>query len=141
MCQIPSKCIHNSWIYSYPQGNHDKEVEPLEDISKVGKWLVFIDRNNIDRIWSDIKKATEKGTLGIEAKVSSKKQTDAFGNKKEHVICVYTKNLEDKDDVMRVRNQLRKLGINHKIPYKRDLDTVLGKYVRTTQTKISVYYD
>lgn len=142
MCQIPSKCTHSSWIYSYHPNFKDIESKLSKDDSlKTGKWLVFADIKNIDRIWRDIKKATEKGELGIEAKVSSKKQASAHKNRNEHVICIYTKNWEDKDDVMLVRDQLRRLGINYKIPYKRDLDTLAGKYVETTRTRISVYYE
>lgn len=32
-------------------------------------------------------------------------------NGKDYVICVYTYNYKDTKDVMRIRNQLRKLGI------------------------------
>lgn len=44
------------------------------------------------------------------------------------MICVYTYDYEDKDDVMRIREVLRDLGIRRPIIYKADEDTTKLKY-------------
>ena len=45
-----------------------------------------------------------------------------------HVICVFTENWTDKDDVMRVEKELRSLGVTGVIRYKPDLYTHLNLY-------------
>ena len=40
-----------------------------------------------------------------------------------YVICVYTLDWKDEEDVMRVKNALRAAGITQELKYKRDLDT------------------
>jgi hypothetical protein len=60
-----------------------------------------------------IKKATEDGLLGCSSKVAT-----ATSNSNVKVICVYTYDWTDEKDVMRVRSELKRLGIEKKIPYK-----------------------
>jgi len=57
------------------------------------------------------------------------------------VICVYTYDWTDESDVMRVRAELRNLGIVSKIPYKSDDDTLNGKYANTSNQRISKYFE
>ena len=45
-----------------------------------------------------------------------------------HMLYVYTYDWTDENDVKRNREELRKLGITNKIPYKADEDTLKGKY-------------
>jgi len=42
---------------------------------------------------------------------------------------------------MRIRDELRNLGIIAKIPYKSDEDTMIGKYRVRGHTRISKYYE
>lgn len=56
------------------------------------------------------------------------------------VICVYAYDYQDKRDVMRIRQELRKLGFTNKLAYKTDEDTIAGKYRFTVQSRISKYY-
>lgn len=52
-----------------------KKIEALQNKElKTGKWLLFVKREKVDKIWSRIRVATENGSLGIEAKVSTAKQ-------------------------------------------------------------------
>jgi len=44
------------------------------------------------------------------------------------VTCVYTKDCYDKVDVMRVREELKKLGYLRVLPYKPDSMTLAGEY-------------
>jgi hypothetical protein len=46
----------------------------------------------------------------------------------------------DEKDVFRVREQLRKLGIEKKLSYKTNEDTLAGKYRQTTGERIAKYY-
>jgi len=105
-----------------------------------GKWLVFVSRKDVDEVWEKIRAATEAGRLGISAKVSTAKPNPLSTNPEKHVICVYTPDWTDEADVMRVREELRRLGITGKIPYKSDEDTLKGKYAATGHRRIAKYY-
>lgn len=82
-----------------------------------GKWMVFAKSTQVDSLWSRIASATRAGTLGTAAKVSPKNDDD------RHVICVYNRDYTDEDDVDKVRNGLRRLGVRWKIGYKPDIYT------------------
>jgi len=58
---------------------------------------------------------------------------------KDGVICVYTYSLDDLQDVRRVRQALRELGVTWKIPYKLNAD--IGRYRIQGDTKISKLYE
>lgn len=124
---------------------HERLIEKGRKLKKgelkSGKWLIFVDRKNVDEVWGKVRSATEKGVLGIEAKVSSKLGADSSSEKSSHVICVYTHDWKDEKDVRRVREELRKLGVTQKIPYKADVDTIKGRYRALGHTKISKYYE
>ena len=108
-----------------------------EHTSHGGKWLVFVGSHNLSRIWNKIKIAVEKGKLGSLAKTSrAEHQSSSNG-----VICVYTYDWKDRQDVQRIREELRKLGIIRKISYKTDEDTVRGIYRANSSEKISKYYE
>lgn len=135
-CQNPSEATDEGyWLFA-----SRKKGEYPERGLKGGKWLLFANVNDIDELWAKIKKATEEGKLGAEAKVSTPKPKPAdIGHKKgEHVICVYTYDYTDEKDVKRIREELRKLGITNKIPYKSDDD---GRYAARGDKRISKYYE
>ncbi len=83
---------------------------------------------------------TEEGRLGNLAKVATAKPNSNASDSKTKVICVYTYNWADTDDVIRVREDLRRLGITWKIPYKADEDTDSGRYANQGAKHISKYY-
>jgi Bles03-like protein len=85
-----------------------------------GKWLIFVSRSRIDGLWDEVRRAVERGRLGHAAKVSTALPNPMSPDPKKHMICVYTGNEDDPTDVRRVRDALRQLGINWKIPYKSD---------------------
>lgn len=90
-------------------------------------------------MWEKIKVATKEGKLGIESKTSTAKPNqNATGPEK--VIIVYTRDWTDEKDVMRVRKELRNLGILNKIPYKKDVDSMAGKYKTRGYKRVSTYY-
>ncbi len=104
----------------------DTEPRQIED-ELAGKWLIFIPPENVDAVWRRIRDATVAGDLGISAKVStSKENPDSRDTRK--VIYVYTADWRDEDDVMRVRERLRGMGVTDRIGYKRNIETFRGEY-------------
>ena len=102
----------------------------------IGKWLVFRDRSEVDGIWKEIVAETKKGSLGTEAKVST-----LFQRKKQHVICIYTNDYLNSEDVFRVRKALRRLGLTDVLYYKPDIYTYLGIYSGTCSIRPWKYKD
>lgn len=120
MKEFPSSTHNKPWIYA--RSPH-KITGDLED---AGKWLIFASLKDIDSVWNTIRVATEAGDLGIASKVSTMYPTQYDPNQK--VICIYNQSYHDKDEVMRIRNELKKLGFTKKIGYKTDRATRQGKY-------------
>jgi nitrogen regulatory protein PII len=132
----PSEVTNVYWIYA----ERRKGKYPLST-PKSGKWLIFVDIKDVDEVWAKIKKATEEGKLGGSAKVATAKPNPLATDPNKKVICVYTYDWTDEEDVSKVREELRKLGITNKIAYKADEDTLSGKYRITGHTRISKYYE
>ena len=107
-----------------------------------GKWPVFASRENVDEVWGKIREATEAGRLGTSAKVRTAMPLpqNPLNGKERRVICVYTRDWIDEQDIMRVREELRKLGITKEIPYKSDEDTLGGKYAVMIHKRIAKYW-
>ncbi|MFZ2412370.1 MAG: putative phosphothreonine lyase domain-containing protein [Candidatus Methanoperedens sp.] len=133
----PSEVTDNYWIYA--KGKIGGKHQPLTPRS--GKWLIFVDIENIDEVWAKVEKAYKEGKLGPYAKVATAKPNPNATNPETKVICVYTYDWTDEEDVKRVREELRKIGIINKIPYKANEDTRSGKYRITGHTRISKYYE
>ena len=95
----------------------------------------------IDEVWDKVRVATEHGLLGGSSKVATAKPNSNAKNAAVRVICVYTYDWTDRDDVMRVREQLRELGFRSKISYKADSETIAGNYSGTTKGRVSQYYE
>lgn len=107
-------------------------VENVDKLAKetsllVGKWLVYRDASEINNAWKLIAKAVFNGELGMSAKVSTTRQ-----GKERYVICAYTYDYLDLDDVKGVREKLRDLGFEESLCYKPDICTYLGIYYKTT---------
>lgn len=71
--------------------------------------------------------ATQRGRLGIGSKVSAARD-NPLSKPGIHVICVYSQDASDLQDVGRVREELRHLGITWEIGYKTDADTLAARY-------------
>jgi len=122
------------WTYA-----QRKNGEYPEHTSCGGKWLIFVGSHNLSRIWSKVKVAVEEGKLGGLAKTS--RRGSPTQSSKNRVICVYTYDWKDYQDVRRIREELRKLGIIRKTSYKTDEDTEQGIYRTSSSEKISKYYE
>ncbi|CAL8475655.1 DUF1917 domain-containing protein (plasmid) [Caballeronia sp. S22] len=84
-----------------------------------GKWCIFAASSDVDQAWEKIKGAVESDKL-VFAKVSTALRSLGRDG---HVICVYTQDWTDKQDLLRVREVLRSLGFVEELGYKRDVDT------------------
>lgn len=133
--KLPSKTTNAYWLYA----KRKVGIYPEYTI-RGGKWLIFVSDRNVDRIWIKIKSAVENGRLGSLAKVATAKVNPGFANS-TRVICVYTYDWKDEQDVKRIREELRRMGIVRKITYKTDEDTYEGKYSTTSTEKVSKYYE
>ncbi len=111
------------------------------DTENCGKWLIFVPVLQVDEVWAKIKLATEEGRLGSSAKVATAKPNPNATNPDIKVICVYTYDWTDRGDVIRVRRELRRLGITARIPYKTDEDTLTGRYLKKGKQRIAKYYE
>src|SRR5581483_1285844 len=125
------------WIHAYPPN------APVVNARDVGKWLIRVTCAQVTYCWGRVRSATEDGTLGIAAKVS----TD-WGNahnpsvrSKDHVICVYTRDYRDKRDVLRVARRLHAIDAVRKqtIDYKPDAFTLAGIYKRSDRGSVAIY--
>jgi Domain of unknown function (DUF1917) len=88
--------------------------------------MLFVDELNIAVVWSSICRATADNLLGIGAKVAANSEDGAV-----RLICVYTKDFNDKQDVKRVVVELNRLNLlptdkKRSIYYKCDAYTLLG---------------
>lgn len=128
----PSTYDQAPWIYI-----RAKNKPRLEKTDNCGKWLVFVDLESVDEVWQKIALAVYKGELGISAKVSTAMATPPD---KKRVICVYSYDYTDKDDVMRIRQKLRDLDITWKIGYKTDAATKAGNYYKKGQ-RVCIYWE
>ena len=86
-----------------------------------------MEKADIDEIWRKIRDATAAGRLGISARVSTAKENPDSRDERA-VIYVNTADWEDEEDVMRIREVLRELGVEQRIGYKRNIETYHGEY-------------
>lgn len=89
-----------------------------------GKWCIFAPSTDVDQAWAKIKCAVEGDNL-LFAKVSTALRSMGRDG---HVICVYTQDWTDKQDLLHVREVLRSLGFIGELGYKRDIDTLKRIY-------------
>ena len=100
----------------------------------VGKWMLFPRANEVDQVWEKVVRATVDGRLGISCKVATRESDDpgdvAF-LARTRLICVYTYDFGDEEDVRRVLNGLAEMGL---VPEKGGLWYKCGKYHATLCT-------
>jgi hypothetical protein len=120
--QLPSKENKERWI---SMSSPDKGIDL--DLEKTGKWVIFRKIDQIDTLWETIRDRTQDGQLGIQAKVSTMRKNPNFDSE-YFVICVYTADCNNREELLKVREQLRALGVTEKIGYKTDAATHSGIY-------------
>lgn len=123
-CKINPTDIDQSvthWLYA----KNDKYPSP--DSEKLGKWMLFVDKDHINPVWEKIKMAIASGELW-RSNVST---TSDEPGKTTHAIMIYTVDYSDLNDVIRVLNYLESSGI--KSPQS------ISKYKTDQQTRAGVY--
>lgn len=93
-----------------------------------GKWMLFPSPEDVNSRWAIVAEATVNRELGIAAKVAP---DNGEGDRTPRLICVYTKDFSDIEDVKRVLGRLVELGLVKKkddrgIYYKADALTEMG---------------
>ena len=123
----PTDDTKNYWIHAHgiSEGCYENHQ------SYIGKWLIFASEIYINDIWKKINDSTKNGQLGIGSKVSTKFHLENMISS-NYVICVYTKDYRDKENVKYILQQLRKIGITHTLYYKADITTLKGIYSSNT---------
>jgi hypothetical protein len=132
----PSQVTDEYWLHA-----HRRKNRPYPTSINSGKWLIFVPASQVDEVWARIKDTTEQGLLGGSAKVATARPNRLAKNPNMKVICVYTYDWTDVEDVRRVRQQLREMGFTAKIPYKSDEDTLAGNYATQGGQRVSKYYE
>lgn len=134
--QRPSQETGEYWLFAERQtGSYPKATE------NCGKWLIFVAISQVDAVWMKVREATEMGRLGGSAKVATARPNPNATDSESKVICVYTYDWTDEQDVRRIRQELREIGVVAKIPYKADAETYSGKYAVRGDKRISKYYE
>jgi hypothetical protein len=85
--------------------------------------MLFCDPLEINAVWSVIARATANNELGIAAKVAP----DDGDNRKPRLMCIYTKDFNDMDDVARVVRKMRDLKL---VEIKKAIYYKCGTYSR-----------
>lgn len=120
----PSSITTEPWVMV-----HSHDHDEYEDTGREGKWMIFRSIDEADKLWSScIELATEDGHLGISAKVATSYPNPLAKDPKTRLICVYTYDHEDVEDVNRVREKLRELGIEETLYYKTEQATAQRRY-------------
>lgn len=109
------------------ENNKYINIEDINNIAKknnilTGKWLIYRNNLQIDTLWNNISINCIKGLLGPSVKVSPN------NNYNNHVICVYTNNYLDEENVLKIRENLKNIGVKNKISYKPDIYTYFEIY-------------
>src|SRR5690554_4308087 len=92
--QQPSM-VRTVWLYAEPA------AKPLYDSDLVGKWQLFVPRSVVDKVWAEFAGATERGELGISAKVSAALSNPTAHDLNSHVVILYAADWRDLDDLRR----------------------------------------
>jgi hypothetical protein len=133
--RAPSWIQDEYWVTAAARRNRVRRTE------RSGKWLIFVPPGELDAAWAKIKKATEAGLLGDSSKAATALPNPNAADPTAKVICVYTYDSDDREDVLRVRQALRDLGFDRPIPYKTDRATLEGRYQVKGHRQISLYYE
>lgn len=72
--------------------------------------MIFCKPEEVNDVWSSIAKETANANLGTAAKVAP----DNGSDRSDRLICVYTKDFNDEEDVSRVLHKLKELGVIEK---------------------------
>lgn len=91
----------------------DLAVKQILDLARSrgvtsGKWMLFPSPGQVDEVWRVVAEYTAKGQLGTMAKVGTK---DPDKPEDRRLICVYTRDFDDKGDIAWVLVRMKELGL------------------------------
>ena len=115
-----------AWLYASAPGQN--AFGP-----RIGKWQLFVSLGMHDEAWQNVLIALCEGRLGCAAKTAP---PDA--GQRTAVVIVYTRDWEDRSDVLRVAREL----LNNIVPktkvlcYKTDAHTIAGVYAEDGPTSL-----
>ena len=69
--------------------------------------MMFCETDEVDAIWTTVAHATASNELGIAAKVAPR----GYDTREPRLVCIYTKDFTDMNDVARVISKMRDLGL------------------------------
>lgn len=110
---VPSKTTDRFWIQEW------NPAASREVGSRVGKWVVTVDEEDLDAAWTEIRSALLQGKLGPAAKTRTAMRHPFVEPDGKSVICVYTYDCLDVKDRNRVLRMLGNLGFQD-VRYKTD---------------------
>ena len=117
--EMPSQDTSEPWVWAY--------ARHPETLGGGGKWLVYVSRGIVDRVWGEYAAATENGRLGFASKCSTAMKNETRGRPNTHVIVVYTEDREE--ELLRVLRVLRtELRVKQVLSYKTDAATLADEY-------------
>lgn len=70
--------------------------------------MLFVGPTSVNEVWASVAQATARNELGIAAKVAPREER---GSPRERLVCIYTYDFRDKDDIARVLHRLRQLEL------------------------------
>lgn len=127
------------WVHAFGPGASSENL----DWRLIGKWLIRMTCPYVEDYWSRISHAVEAGTLGPSAKIATDwgREHDPAGPWRNHVVCVYTRDWRDEDDVLRAARRLHEIGAvkKMKLTYKPDVFTHDGRYEGNAPGDIAIY--
>lgn len=102
-------------------------ANPKNPFVLFGKWLIRVDREDVNDVWECLTCDIESGKLPYRAKVSTARRNLFLSDipKGERLICVYTPNYLWREDVRAARILLRESGFQSKLFYRPDVITIL----------------
>ena len=136
---FPSKEMKRDWVFTQLDHDFIHKYKPLVPDEDKGKWLIFVEESDIDRIWGQVRKLYRTGEImGQGTAKCSTHESKSLNPDGLYVIIVYCVCTEDR---MFNRIALReKAGITWDIFYKSEKDTGV-KYSWNGDRNISKYYE
>lgn len=102
------------------------------------KWMLFIEPAFVNEVWATVARATVKNELGIAAKVAPRAEK---GSPKERLVCIYTYDFSDRDDIARVLGRMKQLDLVRTGPGRKPIYYKAGKQELTSTLSFRLFTD
>jgi hypothetical protein len=123
-----------------------EDLDPM----RIGKWLIYLSCQHVGYCWPLVREATEEGTLGVSAKISTDwgkahdlvgMISEGLGGWRDHVICIYTADWRNREDVARVGSRLAEIDAvrTQTLQYKPDAFTYGGKWHGSDPGRVAIF--